>query len=448
MIMKKKIVSIILAGLMISLTACTGGNTGPASDNTGVTDTSDKNETKEDNNKEENTEGTAETEQEPYIPVPGDVVDGIVLVDTGVKLDIPDNEALNFIRDMKMGWNLGNAFDAADCNWLTNELDYESAWCGAKTSKELIHALKEAGFETIRIPASWHNHVDADDRISTEWLDRYEEVVSWALDEGMYVIINIHHDDDVNYMYPSYDCIERSEEYIGHIWEQLADRFAEYDEHLIFEIMNEPRLKGTDMEWWIEDIDSPQAQEALDCINRMNQKGVDKIRANGQGFNLSRYILVPGYAASPEFELNDYFVIPDDPAATAENRIIVNAHAYTPYDFALNRQGTKVFDIATKKGTDDIDYFMKRLYEKYVCKGIPVLIDEFGALDKDNLDSRMQFTAYYVATARKYGMTCCYWDNNAYKSDGENFRLIDRTSLEWVFPEIVDQMMYYCTERE
>ncbi len=422
------------AGLLLTMAGCRS-NEKPADNDTGKTET--VTETK--------TEDKAEPEKKP---VPGDVVDGIVLVDTGAKIVVPDNESLKFIRDMEMGWNLGNAFDAIDCNWLSDEMEYESAWCGAKTSKELILKLKEAGFKTIRIPVSWHNHVDADDRISEEWLNRVEEVVSWAYDEGMYVIINIHHDDDVNYMYPSYECLDRSKQYIGHIWEQVSAKFADYDEHVIFEIMNEPRQKGTAMEWWIEDIESAEAQEALDCINQMNQAGVDAIRANGQGYNSSRYILVPGYAANPELEMNDYFKLPDDSAATAENRIIITVHAYTPYEFALNKSGTKKFDIATSNGTEDINSFMKRLYERFVCKGTPVLIDEFGALDKDNLDSRMQFTAYYVAMARKYGMTCCYWDNNAYKTDGENFRIIDRTTLELTFPEIIDQMMYYCTERE
>ncbi len=422
------------AGLLLTMAGCRS-NEKPADNDTGKTET--VTETK--------TEDKAEPEKKP---VPGDVVDGIVLVDTGAKIVVPDNESLKFIRDMEMGWNLGNAFDAIDCNWLSDEMEYESAWCGAKTSKELILKLKEAGFKTIRIPVSWHNHVDADDRISEEWLNRVEEVVSWAYDEGMYVIINIHHDDDVNYMYPSYACLDRSKQYIGHIWEQVSAKFADYDEHVIFEIMNEPRQKGTAMEWWIEDVESAEAQEALDCINQMNQAGVDAIRANGQGYNSSRYILVPGYAANPELEMNDYFKLPDDSAATAENRIIITVHAYTPYEFALNKSGTKKFDIATSNGTEDINSFMKRLYERFVCKGTPVLIDEFGALDKDNLDSRMQFTAYYVAMARKYGMTCCYWDNNAYKTDGENFRIIDRTTLELTFPEIIDQMMYYCTERE
>ena len=84
------------------------------------------------------------------------------------------------------------------------------------------------------------------------------------------------------------------------------------------------------------------------------------------------------------------------------------------------------------------------IFDKFVSKGIPVLIGEFGALDKDNLEARMQWAAYYTYTARHYGMTGLFWDNNAYKTSGENFRLIDRKSLKWIFPEIVDQMMYYC----
>lgn len=433
--MKKRVLSFIMAaGLLLTMAGC-------KENEKTVVETSEKTETVT----ETKTEDKTEPEKKP---VSGDIVDGIVLVDTGAKVIIPENDALSFTRDMEIGWSLGNAFDAKDCDWLSDELDYETGWCGAKTSKELISKLKEAGFKTIRIPVSWHNHVDSQDKISEAWLDRVEEVVSWAYDEGMYVVLNIHHDDDPDYMYPSYECLDRSKQYIANIWEQLAARFADYDEHLIFEVMNEPRMVGTEIEWWIEDPDIDLAKEAFDCINQMNQVGVDTIRANGQGYNSSRYIMVPGYVASPEYALVDEFKLPDDSNASAENRLIVAIHAYTPYDFALNRSGTKVFDIATRNGTDDIDWFMKRIYEKFIAKGTPVLVGEFGALDKDNLECRMQFTAYYVAMARKYGLTCFVWDNNAYKTDGENFMLIDRTTLEWKFPEIVDQMMYYCTERE
>lgn len=147
-------------------------------------------------------------------------------------VEIPDNEALEFVKDMQLGWNLGNTFDASNCG-ASDELEYESAWVGIKTTKEMIHTIADAGFKTIRIPVSWHNHVDAEYRISEAWMDRVQEVVDWALEEELYVILNIHHDNEEGFMYPSYEHLEQSKKYVQAVWEQIAERFAEYDEKLI-----------------------------------------------------------------------------------------------------------------------------------------------------------------------------------------------------------------------
>ncbi|MBR6503829.1 MAG: cellulase family glycosylhydrolase, partial [Firmicutes bacterium] len=168
------------------------------------------------------------------------------------QMKIPENEALSLIRDMKAGWNLGNTFDAIDCNWLKDPLDYESGWCGVKTSEKLIEALLAAGFRTIRIPASWHNHLDKDWTIDPAWLARIKEVARWAYDRGMYVIVNIHHDCDPAYYYPDEAHAANSEKYMRTIWSQLAETFRDWGDHLILESINEPRLKDTDHEWWWE----------------------------------------------------------------------------------------------------------------------------------------------------------------------------------------------------
>ncbi len=388
--------------------------------------------------------GAAGTEAAPTPEEVSAVPEGIYEVKIPAAVSIPDNEAMDFVRDIKAGWNLGNAFDASNCNWLNDPMEYESAWCGAKTSRELILKVKEAGFNAIRIPVSWHNHVNGSLQIDEKWIGRVQEVVDWAYNEGMYVIINIHHDNEEGFEYPSYAKMDQSEKYITAIWKQVAERFADYDEHLIFETMNEPRQVGTDHEWWI-DTGSDVAKECFDCVNRLNQAAVDTIRSNGKGYNMSRYIMVPGYCASPEFALASDFKLPDDSKASAENRIIVSVHAYTPYSFALDLSGTKEFDIAKKKGTSDIDSFMRRLYSTYVSKGIPVIIGEFGALEKgDNNSAREQFAAYYVAMARHYGLSTFWWDNNAHNASGECFQIIDRNTLQWRCQGIVDQIMYYC----
>lgn len=360
-------------------------------------------------------------------------------------VEIPENDALQFVEALQLGWNLGNTFDATNCG-VKDEMEYESAWVGVVTTREMIHTIAESGFQTIRIPVSWHNHVDENDNISEAWLNRVQEVVDWAREEDLYVILNIHHDNEKGFMYPSYEDLDRSKEYVRHIWEQLAVRFADYDERLIFETLNEPRQTETDHEWWI-DANSDIGKECIDCVNQLNQTAVDAIRENGTGYNTTRYIMVPGYCASPDYALTDGYVLPTDKAA-AENRLLVSVHAYTPYNFALagenDQNSTEVFSIAERKGTADIDLFMKRLYDKFISKGTAVVIGEFGARNKNNnLEARTEFAAYYVAQARHYGMTACWWDNNAFGGDGENFGLLRRVKNQILFPQIVEQMVHY-----
>ena len=460
--MKNRYIAILLAAVMaLSLCSCGKGNDTAATvpdqtvteqtDTSDDTDTNDGSESSDEKDSSDETDVTDETGDEAKEDKPAEntsgLPDGIIKVRVPTSTIIPENEALAFVKDMKIGWNLGNGFDANNCDWLEDPLDYESAWCGAKATKDLILELKNAGFNTIRVPVSWHNHIDSDHKIDEAWLDRVEEVVNWVYEEDMYVILNIHHDDDPKYMYPSYDCLDSSKKYLTDIWTQLATRFADYDTHLIFETMNEPRQKGTAIEWWIDNTGTDEAQAALDCINQMNQTAVDAIRSVNSGYNTERYIMVPGYCASPEFELINEFKMPEDTLATAENRLILSVHAYTPYNFALNMSGTDKFDVTSDSSISDIDSFLRRLYMKYVVAGTPVVIGEFGALDKNgNTDSRVQYAAYYVANARAYGITAVWWDNNALNTDGECFRIIDRSTLEWAFPEIRDQLIYYSVE--
>ncbi len=357
-------------------------------------------------------------------------------------------DALAFVRDMKLGWNLGNTFDAYTDTNKADELSYETEWSKAVTTKEMIDAVKAAGFETIRIPVSWHNHVtdDGSYRISEVWLDRVQEVVDYAIDNDMYVIINIHHDNSVNYMYPAIGYLEQSEAYVAAIWFQVATRFADYDEHLLMEGLNEPRLVGTANEWWL-DMEKPECFEAVQCINELNQVFVDTVRAAG-GRNESRYLLVPGYAASLQGAANEYFVLPQDIEGNSD-KILVEVHGYIPNNFALQAAGeagsTDQWSPDSGESTAEIDNMMDTLYEKYVKNGVGVVIDEFGARDKGgNLQARADYASYYVAAARERGITCCWWDNNSFSGGSENFGLFDRASCRFMYPELVEGMMTAC----
>ncbi len=358
-----------------------------------------------------------------------------------------DTSAVEFVEKMKIGWILGNTFDAYTDENMADEMSYESYWCRAKTTKEMIDAVKAAGFETLRIPVSWHNHVSDDGNytISEAWLNRVQEVVDYAIDNDMYVILNIHHDNSTSYMYPSKEYLEQSRAYIGAIWSQVAPRFADYDEHLILEGMNEPRLVGTDHEWWL-DLNDRECVDAVECINELNQLFVDTVRASG-GYNAERYLLVPGYDASLQGASNEYFELPEDSEGNV-NKILVEVHAYTPYNFALQAPGesgsTDQWSMDSPASTSEINNTMDTLYEKYVRNGTGVIIDEFGARDKNgNTRARIDFASYYVAAARARHITCCWWDNHCFDGDGERFGIFDRTKCSFVYPELVEGMMKY-----
>ncbi|MBR6323268.1 MAG: glycoside hydrolase family 5 protein [Lachnospiraceae bacterium] len=366
--------------------------------------------------------------------------------------NVPDTESLRFVRSLGVGFNAGNTFDAyVDDKKLGDDTVTETAWVPDKLTKETIQAYHKAGFDSIRIPVSWHNHVSEDYTISEKWMARVKEAVDWALDDGMKVIINIHHDNhpEANAYYPDSAHLEQSKTYVRRIWEQVAETFSGYDERLIFEGLNEPRLVGTEYEWYVaQGVDV--AEDSLACINELNQVFVDTVRAAGK-MNAARYLMVPGYAGSPDGVLSKSFKIPDDPTdPTGEShRIILEVHAYTPYDFALKPDGGWYFDSSKSACTKDIDWFMDRLYNTYVVKGVPVIIDEFGAvsrLNKDgalNIQDRVDYSAYYVAAARSRGMSCFVWDNSAVEGDGELFGLYNRKWQYFVFPEIVDALVTY-----
>lgn len=360
------------------------------------------------------------------------------------KKPLPDLPAFQFVEDLKAGWNLGNTFDASNANHVKNELAYESAWVGVKTDKKVFEALKNAGFGAVRIPVSWHNHVSGEDfTISAPWLARVKEVVDLALDMGLYVILNTHHDNEKGFYYPDEAHFETSSKYIKAIWSQVAPVFKEYDERLVLESMNEPRLSGTDIEWWLNPED-PRSAEAVQCINKLNQVFVDTVRASG-GYNVTRYLLVPGYAASVQGCMHPEFQMPRD-ADGVEHSLLLSVHAYTPYEFALQAPGEGEkrdrFEADNPLHIMEIASFMDQVHNKFTPLNVPVVIGEFGARDKNgNLQSRVDFTAAYVALARARGITCFWWDNHGFQGGGELFGLLNRYDFEFRHPEIVEAMI-------
>lgn len=323
--------------------------------------------------------------------------------------------AAEIVKDMKIGWNLGNTLDCYNVTWEVS--DFETAWGNPRTTKAMIDTVKKAGFNAVRIPISWNEHMNGN-KIDGDWLNRVNEVVDYVIDNDMYAIINVHH-DDYTWLNPSKADEAAVKAKLVSIWEQLSDRFKNYDQHLLFEGMNEPRIIGGQDEW------TGGTAEEREVINHLFQAFVDTVRKSG-GNNSSRALIITSHAASIEADAVNDIVVPDD------DRIIVSIHYYSPWDFAGGENSKSDWGSDSEK--KELDKGFDFLKSKFIDKGVPVIIGEFGATNKNNDSVRASYMEYYVKSAKSRGITCFIWDNGT----KDEFGLLDRNSLTWHFKNVVD----------
>ena len=321
------------------------------------------------------------------------------------------------VADMKIGWNLGNTLDSFD----TDSSDNETGWGNPKTTKAMIDTVKAAGFNAVRIPVTWGEHLSSDHVIEAAYLDRVQEVVDYAMDDDLYVILNVHHDDAI-WLHPTYSEQAEVTETLTAIWQQLSERFADYDHHLVFEGMNEPRVIGSSTEW------SGGTPEERDVINQLFQAFVDTVRATG-GLNADRTLIVTSHAQSITKEAVSAVKVPED------DHIAVSIHSYAPWDFCGTDDDRS--DWGSEADKQELDSNFQYLADTFIKKGIPVLLDEFGAVNKNNTSIRANYYAYYVKSAKAHGITCFVWDNGTEKE----FGLLNRKNLTWYAPSIIEAMM-------
>lgn len=328
------------------------------------------------------------------------------------------------VAEMGAGWNLGNTMDAEGS---------ETAWGNPVTTKEMIDEVYNAGFNTLRIPTTWDLHMGEapDYKVDEEWINRVEEIVDYALENDMYVILNTHH--ETNWIKPKYDGLDDVKVQLAALWTQIAEHFKDYGDHLVFEGLNEPRIVGGANEW------NGGTEEGRDCLNQLNAVFVETVRKTG-GNNSTRTLLITTFAAQPVPSAINDLTIPDD------GHIGVSIHAYTPYRFTYDSVGevwnTAVFDDSC---ASEIDYLFDSLNNTFVSKGIPVIITEYGSvsklIDKDwrisNTDEVAKWASHYISTAEKYGIPCVWWDNGYHDSGNELFGIFNRRELTWYEPEIV-----------
>lgn len=362
------------------------------------------------------------------IPCVGSAEEAVV--DNGVMRE--GLTALEATRLMGNGINLGNTLEACDSNVgiKTNApLSYETYWGQPKTTQAIIDGMKAAGFDTIRIPVAWMTNAthlyEGDYTIDAGYMDRVEEVVRYARKAGMYVIINDHWDGGWYGMFGSESAETRAlamEAYKG-MWQQIAERFRDYSDYLIFESANEELGGRFDENSPLYCSDSVVTyltdDERYALTNEINQTFVNVVRATG-GNNATRFLLIAGYSTNIDQTCDDRFQMPKD---TAESKLMVSVHYYDPWSYC----GASSAASATKWGkVSDYEYLDQQLAKmtKFTEAGYGVVIGEYGALPgSDGLkDNTLAYHTAFLDACTKYNLTNCLWDcSGLYKRVSQTF---------------------------
>jgi endoglucanase len=339
------------------------------------------------------------------------------------------------VAKLKLGWNLGNSFDAPE---------NETAWGNPTVTPELIQAVAASGFDLVRIPVTWSLHTGPapDFIIDPTFLARVAEVVGYVRDAGMYAIINVHHDGADGFTQVEWLTLNDGTGAITDannqavqarfvaVWRQIAAKFAGHGEELSFESMNE-----------IHDGYGKPDPKYFTIINGLNQAFVDLVRASG-GNNTQRHLVVPGYNTNIDHTLAG-FVLPTDPTP---GRLIVSVHYYDPYLFALQAQKNTWGKASPGNDGWGQEDFVLTQFDKvkahFVDRGVPVIIGEFGACYQQGFeDYRRYYMEYVTKAAVDRGLLPIYWDNGAEGSGGEKFGLFSRSNYAPLHPKLLEAMM-------
>lgn len=368
------------------------------------------------------------------------------------KKDTTSFEDLNqsqIVEAMGPGWNLGNQLES-----VTDNVPEETNWGNPVITEKLIQSVKAAGFKSIRIPVSYFAKIDDDKdyTIDSKWLDRVQEVVDYCIKNDLYAVINIHGDGyntiDGSWLLCNGKNQTEIKKKYKKVWKQIAERFKNYDEHLLFESMNEE----------FDGSYSEPNKEYYQNINDYNQIFVDTVRKTGDN-NTKRWLIIPGWNTNIDYTTGDYgFKLPTDQYRDKsidkeEQRIMISVHYYSPWDFCggencvITQWGNEADDPSKTSTTCDETYMKNQLNlmkTTFADKGYPVFIGEYGSIDKTSYDSENEYYRAYFARklcqlSRKNGCIPMYWDNGYNGVHG--FGLFDRTACEITQPVIIDAIM-------
>ena len=352
-----------------------------------------------------------------------------------VRLDATyvEESAANAVKNMRLAWNLGNSLDAFSTAIGNNQSPekYETCWGQPVTKPELMAFMKKEGFNAIRVPVTWWQHLDSNDNIDEAWMARVQEVVDYVMSQGMYCIINVHHDTGngpatEHWLRADINKFDQMNARFQKIWKQIATRFQSYDQRLLFEGYNE--MLDDDNTWT-----NAKDASSYTALNQFAQSFVNTVRATG-GNNATRNLIVNTYSAATWDALTN-FTVPTDQVS---GHLIAEVHSYDPYNWLKTTNanwGTEQSQV--------IKDLYTRLNNKFVSQGTPVIIGECGVLGENDIDLNRNSTAAqkkaagdHIADVIRQGkalnIPAFYWMTII---DGQ-----DRSVPQWTIPEMVEAM--------
>lgn len=461
--MKKRILAALISGIMVvtGISACSGGANSSVDSSSATTTSTTTTTTAAETTTTTTTAATttetttAATTTEATTPAPETTEattpapETTVGTTTEAETEAPAPEvttggaSVEFSQNLMPGWNLGNQLEAN-----SGGTPSETAWGNPTITEKLIKEVKAQGFKSVRIPVSYLSKIGdgPDYTIDSAWLDRVQEVVDMCVNNGLYAIINVHGDGYYSVGGGWLLCNEPEadqkviKEKFKKVWAQIADRFKNYDEHLVYESMNEV----------FDGNSGGPTAENYGNINDYNQIFVDTVRSAG-GNNGSRYLLVPGWNTDIDYTTGDVgyalagnFVIPND----STGRVMISVHYYAPWDFCGDESKDIIFrwgdnlkgQVKPRQSESLVDRQFDKLYNAYIKNGYGVIIGEYGSIDKTHKDERnttyrAYFAEYVNYAAHQRSIVTVYWDNGWNGKYG--FGLFDRTKCTVTQPEII-----------
>ena len=345
-----------------------------------------------------------------------------------------EEKAIDAVKNMGLGICFGNCMDAVDISKTMDKnsvTDFEKAWGQVPTTKAMVDFLKKEGFNSVRIPVTWFQHMKADGTVDEAWMNRVQEIVDYVIDNGMYCILNVHHDTGADPEDGSYKHWIKADETnyqankakFEKLWNQIATRFKDYNQHLLFEGYNE--MLDANNTW-----NAPKNTNSYKGLNGYAQSFVNAVRATG-GNNETRNLIINTYAAANGDEVLNNLSIPTDKVS---GHIAVEVHTYAPWNWF----DKGVWDASCSKEISDM---FTRLNNKFISKGIPCIIGEYGthgnkSVNKNSSASEIQAAADQAADivkqAKANGAATFYWMSI--------FEGTDRSVPQWTLPTVVEAM--------